>query len=81
VEDTGKGIEPEDLPYVFERFYRGQGVGSSTLTGTGLGLALVKEIVDLHGGGIRVESELGEGSTFTVWLPLDARDELSTARN
>jgi len=71
VQDTGMGIEPGDLPHVFERFYRGQRVGSSNIPGTGLGLAIVKEIVDLHQGEIRVESQVDEGSTFRVWLPLE----------
>lgn len=71
VQDTGMGIEPEDRPHIFERFYRGQRVGSSNISGTGLGLAIVKEIVDLHGGRIEVQSQPGEGSTFSVWLPLE----------
>ncbi len=67
VQDTGTGIEPEDVPHVFERFYRGQSV--SHIPGTGLGLAVVDEIVRLHGGTVAVESRIGEGSTFTVRLP------------
>ena len=74
VQDSGMGIEPEDLPHLFERFYRGERVGSSNIPGTGLGLAIVKEIVDLHGGDIKVESVPGQGSTFKIWLPL-MRDE------
>lgn len=70
VQDTGTGIKSEDMPYIFDRFYRGKDVGSSTIPGTGLGLAIVKEIVALHGGSIDVESQEGEGSTFRVWLPL-----------
>lgn len=70
VEDTGLGIAPQDLPHVFRRFYRGQGVGSSNIPGTGLGLAIVEEIVQRHGGEIDVESRPGEGSIFRVWLPL-----------
>jgi signal transduction histidine kinase len=70
VTDSGMGIAAEDLPHVFERFYRGQGVGSSTTPGTGLGLALVQEITALHGGEMEVESEAGAGSTFRVWLPM-----------
>jgi len=69
VRDTGMGIDPEDLPHLFERFYRGRRVGSSSIPGTGLGLAIVKEIVDLHGGRIDVESQMDQGSTFRVWLP------------
>ncbi len=69
VEDTGLGIEPNDLPHLFERFYRGNLIGQSNIPGTGLGLAIVKEIVDLHNGHIEVDSEVGVGSTFRVWLP------------
>ena len=71
VRDTGCGIEPADRPHIFERFYLGSGVGNSNIPGIGLGLSIVKEIVDLHGGDIEVESEVGEGSTFRVWLPLE----------
>ena len=71
VQDTGLGIEPEDMPHIFARFYRGKRVGSSNIPGTGLGLAIVKEVVDLHGGKIEVESQVGEGSIFRVWLPLE----------
>jgi len=70
VQDTGMGIEPEDLPHIFDRFYRGQGTGSSNIPGSGLGLSIVNELVDLHGGEIKVESQVGKGSTFRVWLPL-----------
>jgi signal transduction histidine kinase len=80
VRDTGRGIAPEDIPHLFERFYRGQGVGSSTIAGSGLGLAVVKEIVDLHEGSIEVESQVGIGTTFRVWLPLaNAHDDGSTS--
>jgi signal transduction histidine kinase len=74
VQDTGIGIEPEELPRLFERFYRSPRAVESGVAGTGLGLAIVKEIVDLHGGEIEVESRVGEGSTFRVWLPLDERE-------
>ena len=77
VQDTGRGIEEEDLAHIFERFYRGREVGSSAIPGTGLGLAVVKEIVELHGGTIKVESQVGQGSTFTVWLPLEEGEEQS----
>jgi two-component system NtrC family sensor kinase len=69
VQDTGIGIEPGDMPHLFERFYRGQNVRQSGIHGTGLGLAIVKEIVDFHGGEIEVQSESGKGSKFQVWLP------------
>jgi PAS domain S-box-containing protein len=68
VADTGMGIEAEDLPHIFDRFYRGRNVRQSKIHGTGLGLAIVKEIVNFHNGKIEVESEVGKGSTFTVWL-------------
>jgi signal transduction histidine kinase len=58
------------MPHVFERFYRGAGVGSSTISGSGLGLAMVKQIVDLHHGSVEVESQVDVGTTFRVWLPL-----------
>lgn len=64
VSDHGPGIAPEDLPHVFDRFWK------SHSRGTGLGLAIVKGIVDAHGGQVRVESRLGEGSTFAFTLPL-----------
>src|SRR5262245_65935503 len=66
VADTGVGIPASDLPRVFERFHRVRGVESRTHEGTGIGLALVAELVKLHGGRITVESEPGRGSTFTV---------------
>lgn len=70
VADSGSGIAPDDLPHVFERFYRGKHVLKNDVPGTGLGLAIVKEIVDLHEGRIEVDSRPGQGTTFRVWLPL-----------
>ena len=70
VQDTGMGIDREDIPHLFERFYRGQKVRQSPIPGTGLGLAISKEIIDLHDGELEVESEPGKGSTFSVWLPV-----------
>jgi two-component system phosphate regulon sensor histidine kinase PhoR len=69
VRDTGIGIKPEDQRRVFERFYRVDKARSRELGGTGLGLAIVKHLVQSFGGNIRVESEPGQGSTFTVELP------------
>ncbi len=69
VTDTGIGIAPEDVPHLFERFYRGKQVAQSAIPGTGLGLAIVKEIVEAHGGTVEVESQLDVGSTFRLWLP------------
>jgi len=69
VTDSGWGIPPEDLPHIFEKFYRGQEHQRRT-RGSGLGLALVKEIVAAHGGTVEVKSKVGKGSKFTVKLPL-----------
>jgi signal transduction histidine kinase len=70
VQDTGIGIPDEELPHVFDRFFRGEKPQEMNLPGTGLGLAIVKEIVELHGGQVTVESWVDEGTTFTLWLPL-----------
>lgn len=69
IQDTGIGIAEEDLPHIFERFFRGVNVSQSTIPGSGLGLSVVEKIVMLHGGRVRVESKLGQGSTFRLWLP------------
>ncbi len=66
VTDTGVGIAKAELPRLFERFHRVKGAKSRTHEGTGIGLALVRELVNLHGGAVRVESEEGKGSAFTV---------------
>jgi two-component system sensor histidine kinase BaeS len=73
VRDTGEGIPADELPHIFERFYRGARATEARSAGSGLGLAIVKSIVDMHGGRIGVESRLGTGSTFTVVLPREAR--------
>ncbi|OXM16686.1 sensor histidine kinase [Paenibacillus herberti] len=80
VADEGQGIPEEDLPYIFERFYkadkaRKRGQGQSG--GTGLGLAIVRNIVDAHSGSIRVQSQIGRGTTFTLLLPVEANPILS----
>jgi two-component system sensor histidine kinase MtrB len=69
VEDEGEGIPAEDLPHIFERFYRADAHRAKTTGGTGLGLAIALENVHLHGGSITVASEVGKGSVFTVVLP------------
>ncbi len=70
VRDTGLGIPAAELPRIFERFHRVEGSVGRTYEGSGIGLALVQELVRLHGGEIGVDSELGHGSTFTVSVPL-----------
>jgi PAS domain S-box-containing protein len=70
VEDTGVGIDAEDLDRVFDRFYRVKNDRTQSVTGTGLGLAIVKSIVEAHDGIIRVESTPHHGSTFHVYLPI-----------
>jgi two-component system NtrC family sensor kinase len=69
VSDTGIGIASEDLPNIFEEFYRASNAKSFKIEGSGVGLAIVKEIIDAHGGSIKVESELGKGTTITIILP------------
>ena len=73
VSDTGTGIPDEELPRVFERFHRVRGAQSRTNEGTGIGLALVQELVRLHGGSVLAQSREGEGSAFTVRIPLGSR--------
>ncbi|MFZ8784264.1 sensor histidine kinase [Thermocrinis sp.] len=70
VEDTGIGIPPEHVPFIFERFYRVDKGRSREMGGTGLGLSIVKHIVFLHGGEIKVHSKPGEGSRFSIIVPL-----------
>lgn len=69
VRDSGAGISESDLPHLFERFYRGEAARQSQISGTGLGLAICKEIVERLNGRLLVDSQIGQGATFTVWLP------------
>lgn len=69
VEDSGIGIAPEDREHIFDRFYRGKRASQSDIPGTGLGLGIVREIVDIHRGKIDVQSEVDRGTTFTIYLP------------
>jgi signal transduction histidine kinase len=71
VQDFGIGLDPKEKARVFERFYRGGDELTRSVKGTGLGLTLVKQIVEGHGGRVTVESELGHGSTFTLRIPLE----------
>ena len=70
VEDTGHGIEPEHLPHLFERFYRTDWARAKDAGGTGLGLPIVKEIAEAHGGTVSVTSQVDKGSVFTLHLPI-----------
>jgi signal transduction histidine kinase len=70
VSDTGIGIPPLELPRIFDRFHRVEGAAGRTQEGTGIGLALVSELVKLHGGTIEAQSEVGRGTRFTVRVPL-----------
>jgi len=83
VRDTGTGIAAEALPHVFERFHRVEGTRARSHEGSGIGLFLVRELTRLHGGSVSAQSELGEGSTFTVRLPFGSahlpREQVSEA--
>ncbi|HTP08620.1 MAG TPA: ATP-binding protein, partial [Anaerolineae bacterium] len=68
IRDTGNGIPPQEMPHLFERFFRGIVSRKMGIPGTGLGLAICKEIIEQMGGHITVESQPGQGTTFTVWL-------------
>ena len=69
VEDGGPGIEPDDLPRIWDRFYQGRSAGDSVAPGAGIGLALVKELAEAMGGSVSVTSTAGQGSRFTVLVP------------
>ena len=69
ISDTGIGISEEKLTRIFERFYRVDKDRSKATGGTGLGLSIVRHVAENHGGQVAVESEPGEGSTFTIYLP------------
>ncbi|MGQ9462053.1 MAG: sensor histidine kinase [Candidatus Fervidibacter sp.] len=73
VSDTGIGIPPEDLPHIFDEFYRSRNAKEFVHEGTGLGLSIVKSAIEVHNGEIDVFSEVGKGTTFTVTLPMQAQ--------
>ena len=77
VKDTGHGIPADDLPFIFDRFYRVRNQTIQNIEGNGLGLAIVKSIIEKHGGQISVESEPGKGSCFTFSLPLAPGEALT----
>ncbi|MER5550425.1 HAMP domain-containing sensor histidine kinase [Streptomyces sp. NPDC002793] len=79
VADTGSGMAPEDLPYVFDRFWRAEKSRSRRTGGSGLGLAIVRKLVEAHGGTTAVASTVGEGSVFTLRLPPAGPDPMNTA--
>lgn len=72
VEDRGVGIRPVDVAHIFEPFYRGHEAVAAQIKGSGVGLSLVKQIVEAHGGRVTVESTQGAGSVFTLHLPIAA---------
>lgn len=84
VRDTGTGIPPEEIPHLFERFHRVKGAQGRSFEGSGIGLALVQELVKMHGGDVRVQSTPGRGSTFFVNVPLGIehlpKDHVETKR-
>ena len=77
VKDNGSGIAADDLPHLFDRFYRTDNARSRDVGGAGLGLAIVRAIVEAHGGGVTaVSNGMGQGSTFTLWLPIKNKEQL-----
>jgi signal transduction histidine kinase len=74
VSDRGAGIPSDEQPFIFEQFYRGAAASQSAIKGTGVGLAVVRHIVQGHAGEIRIDSVVGRGSTFSIVLPLQVPD-------
>ena len=70
IKDTGVGIPEEDVPFIFDRFYKVDKARGGSETGTGLGLSIAWELAELHKGTILVESEVGKGTTFTIVIPI-----------
>jgi signal transduction histidine kinase len=78
IQDTGMGIKREDFEHLFERFYRGSQASLSTIPGSGLGLAISKEIIEAHNGNFDIQSEVGIGTVFHVYFPLDNQVEIQS---
>ncbi|QRV07919.1 HAMP domain-containing protein [Bacillus velezensis] len=76
IKDSGSGIPEEDLPFIFERFYKADKARTRGRAGTGLGLAIVKNIVEAHGGSIAVHSSIDKGTTFTFYIPTKVQDDV-----
>ena len=76
INDTGIGVEPDELPHIFDSFHQAQGSDSRLYSGTGLGLAVTRQLVELHGGKISVESTPGSGSRFSFTLPLSTENDI-----
>jgi two-component system sensor histidine kinase BaeS len=74
VRDSGPGISPDELPHIFDRFFRGTNVGEARASGSGLGLAITRSLAEMHGGRIDVTSAPGRGSIFSVRLPRDGSE-------
>ncbi|MBX3052692.1 MAG: HAMP domain-containing protein [Caldilineaceae bacterium] len=72
VADTGQGIPPEQMPYIFERFYRADSARAVSETESGLGLSIAKSLIELHGGRLSAQSEVGQGTVMSIWLPRSA---------
>ncbi len=79
VADTGPGIAPDELPHIFERFYRGRAAANYKTPGTGVGLSISRDIVLLLKGQLTVQSEVNQGSNFIIWLPADSTRQVSFA--
>lgn len=81
VSDTGVGIDPEELPKIFDKFYRIKHPQTRQVMGTGLGLAIVKGVVEAHQGNIEVDSVPGQGTTFRILMPVIARSDPSAPKD
>jgi two-component system sensor histidine kinase BaeS len=79
IEDNGPGISAEDLPHVFDHFYRADESRNRKSGGSGIGLAIVRQLVEIHGGKVEVDSALGKGSRFFVYFPIDSKHKVAMA--